>query len=313
LRKRFPSVLAALIACAAACHTQPASPRYLYVVTCDARVDKLDIVAGRKVASVDLTQVPGAKQLIPDAGDALDGCLAYSPNYDVKSSTLYVAAPVQPTNKPDGTRDYRGLGFSIPDLKLVKNLSALTGLSKPPRIEILSSPVLSDEPAFTPPPSLDLSGYAPANDAGRNQRIDRSGDRVLLRIFAADPATLQLAVADTAQKRLTLLKDAPPTTAPLAHLAPGGDFVLIEATTGAGQATKTGRLVLFDSASGKELKEVQAPQSKDQYFLAMAPSGYAVFHSGEQYAFVDLGLKAKPEFVFHLLDANYPALFYASK
>jgi hypothetical protein len=306
---------AILLAVATGCQTQAAAPRYLYVVTCDARVDKLDTVAGRKMASYDLAKASGEQHLIPSAEAGMDGCLAYQAQFDAAVSAFYLVAPVQASIKPDGTKDYRILSFSIPAIQLAKSMPAGSNLTDPPHLELSSGGVPRTLAAseWRPPTEIDLSTFAPSHERLGNQIIESSGDRALLRLFTADPKELMLAVANTKSKTIAKLQSTPPTTARNAHLSPGGDVVLTEVTEGAGQPKKTGRLVLFDANTGRQIQEVSDPAARDQYFLTVSPSGQAIYHSGETYSFVGLKGNFGTQAVIHVLDSSYPSVFFADR
>lgn len=300
---------------ATACHTPAATPPYLYVVTCDARVDKLDTIAGRKLASYDLAQDSDAKQLLPTAAGGFDGCLAYQAQMDIEASTFYFVSPVQALSKPDGTRDYRVLGFSIPAIRLVKNMPAGSSPADPPHLDITPGGVPRTLPnsEWHPSTDIDISTFAPNREKLGNQIIESSGDRALLRIFTANPNELMLAIANTKSKTIATLQSIPPTTALNAHLSPDGDAVMIEVTESAGQPKKTGRLVLFDANTGGQVQEISDSIVRDQYFLAISPSGKAIYHSGESYSFVALKRAFAIGAVTHALDSSYPAIFFANR
>ena len=302
------------MAVAMGCQTQAAGPRYLYVVTCDARVDKLDTLTGRKIGSYDLGQASGSPPLIPSVDGGLDGCLAYEAQLDTAALTFYLVAPVQAAIKPDGTKDYRILGFSIPSIQMVKNMPAGSSVTEPPHLDLGPGgvPRIAAAPETRPPADVDLSAYAPNREKLGNQIIESSGDRALLRIFTADPKELKLAVADTKLKTLVTLESTPPTTARNVHLSPEGAVVLIEATEGS-PPKKTGALVLFDGITGKRVREIAVPAARDQYFLAISPNGKAIYHSGDAYSFVDLHREFAIQLVRHALDSNYPAFFFADR
>ena len=89
---------------------QAAAPgRFLYVISCDARVDKLDTVSGRKLNTYDLANQTGKASLVPRVQGPLDGCLVSQAVFDSKSSTFSTAVPVTNEPKADGTKDYRVL------------------------------------------------------------------------------------------------------------------------------------------------------------------------------------------------------------
>ena len=125
------ALLALVIVTGTACNQEPASPRYAYVVTCDARVDKLDTVAGRKIASYDLA-ASSMKELLPPGNQAIDGCLGYHPVFDAAGGLLYFVAPAAANANADGKKEYRIFEFSAPDMKLVKTLPAPASQSEAP-------------------------------------------------------------------------------------------------------------------------------------------------------------------------------------
>jgi hypothetical protein len=305
--------LAVLMATGTACRQEPPAPRYLYVVTCDARVDKLDTSTARKEASYDLA-ASALSAILPAGNQAVDGCLAYHSVFDAEEALLYFVSPTQAQANPDGTQNYRVLGFSVPSMKLVKNLPAGANQSEAPHLELAPdrSPRVVPATQWRAATEVDLAAYAPNHEALPNQIIESSGDRILLRTFAASPEELRLAVANTKTKDLIWLKSPPPTTALLAHLAPGGDVVMIEVTE-AGKATeKTGKLALFDANTGTSLQEMEDGRTRSQYFLAISPDGKGVYHAGQNYSFVDLKRTFSSQAVAHPLDPNRPAAFFAN-
>jgi len=265
------------------------------------------------VASHDLAGLPGNPP-IPAATGGFDGCLAYQAEYDPAASVFYTVAPLQAIAKSDGTKDYRALGFSIPDLRLVKNIAAGANLDAPPHLTLAGGDVkISPGAAWHPPTDLDLSTFAPDKQPLGNQIIETSGNRILLRIFTADPAQLSLAVADTHSKTIVRLQPAPATTVSNAHLVPAGSAVLIEEVTGAPKPVKTGKLDLFDAATGRSIEQLTGPTVRAQYFLAISPTGKAIYHSGEAYSFVDFGRSFTRDPVSRPSTGSYPAMFFAAK
>jgi hypothetical protein len=272
-------------------------------------------VAERKIASYDLGQASGTPPLIPSAAGAFDGCLAYEAQPDASARTFYLVAPVQAAFKADGARDYRILAFALPDVHLVKSVPAGSNLTEPPHLDVSPDGVPRTVPAseWRPPTDIDLSAYAHTGEKLGNQILESSGNRALLRIFAADPKELKLAVADTKSKTVATLETAVSTTARNAHLSPDGAVVLIEETEAGGQPKKTGRLVLFDGNTGKELRQISYPAARDQYFLAISPTGKAVYHSGEAYSFLNLQREFPDRPVRHAFDSSFPSCFLADR
>ena len=206
--------------------------RYLYVVGCGARVDKLDVAEGHKVASFDLA---AAAKAIPSGPGPLDGCLANQAVYDSKSSIFYTVVPLQAETKPNDAKDYRVLGFSIPALKLVYSQPAGDDLKDAPRIE--ASPAGGVKIVATPNPGpplyLDLSAFESEMGPLGNQILEVSDGRFLLRLHMFNRKEWGFAVVDPTAHKLVVLKDLPAMTAPQAHLTPGGGAVLVLASTGA--------------------------------------------------------------------------------
>src|ERR1700690_2362171 len=121
--------------------------RFLYVIGCDAHVDKLDTVAERKVKTFNLAAQTGKEALIPVVPGALDSCLASQALYDSRNSVFSTAVPVTNDPKADGTKDYRVLTFSVPSMNLVKQVSAGENLNAPPHLEFQAGELKIMKPA----------------------------------------------------------------------------------------------------------------------------------------------------------------------
>jgi len=295
------------------CHA--ATPgQFLYVIGCDAQVDKLDTLAGQKVRTYDLAKQTGKEVLIPVVHGALDSCLASQAVYDSKTSVFSTAVPATNDPKADGTKDYRVLSFSVPGIELVKHVAGGENMKGPPHLELQSGILKIQKPwEWTPQTDLDLGAYGPEKKQTANQILESSGDRVLLRLFAGDDKQLVLAVADRKTQKLVQLEGVPSAVAPSVHLAPGGGYVLVEETGSGEKPEKTGKLALFDGTTGKQLKEFRDAHIKDLYFLAVAPTGRAIYHASDRYWFVDLKIKFGQSPVMRPIEKGYPPLFFAAK
>jgi hypothetical protein len=291
--------------------------QFLYVVTCDARVDKLDTITGRKMETYDLAKRTGKESLVPVVGGAqgaLDSCLASQSVYDRAASTFSTVVPISNEPKADGTKDYRVLSFSVPRMELVKQDRGGESLDAPPHLELQSGTLKILKPSeWMPQTSLDLSAYGPDKTQTPNQILESSGDRALLRLFTADDKELLLAVADRNTQKLVRLQGVPTTVAPCVHIVPGGGHVLIEETGTGDKPGKTGRLVLFDALTGKQQKELNDSHIKDLYFLAVSPTGRVIYHSNDNYWFVHLKMKFASAPVSRPISKGYPDFFFASK
>jgi hypothetical protein len=312
--RRFLYPLVLLLLGTLACASQSSSGRYLYVVRCDAVVDKLDTRSNPKAESYELARRPGAESLIPEDDGTLDGCLANQAAFDPDSSIFYTIVPTSIQTRDDGTMDYRVLGFSVPALRLVKTLPGGESLDLPPHL-VLDSGIraLKDE-EWSPQTDLDLSKTTPNGQPIPNQILESSGDAFLLRIFGRSVDELILAVAHRGSKDLVRLQGVPSTVAPNVHLAPGGDEVMVEVTAGGDSiSAKTGTLALFDARTGQKEKELSDPHVKSLYYLAISPSGKAIYHSNHTYWFVDLGETFDGPPVTRPLPGDNPGLFFADQ
>ena len=314
--RAYLSVVAMLLSWSLMCCSQTAAGRYLYVVGCGAVVDKLDTAKDQKIDSYDLATRTGKERLVPQVKGTLDGCLAYQAAYDAAASVFYTVVPIESESKPDGTKDYRVLVFSVPQVELVRSINGVENVGDPPHLEIGAgeSVKIVNASGWAPRTTLDLSTFAPDLKAIPNQILEASGEKVLLRIFAANPNELIIAVADRKSKTLVRLQSVPSTLAPDVHLVPGGADVLVEEIgRNAGRATKTGKLMLYDSETGRAVKDFSDPHVKELYFLALSPTGKAIYHSGNTYWFIDLGQRFVPVPVTRPISTGYPGLFFAEK
>jgi hypothetical protein len=253
--------------------SQTATPgRFLYVISCDARVDKLDTVANRKLNTYDLANQTGKESLIPRVQGPLDGCLASQVVFDSKSSTFSTAVAVTNEPRADGTKGYRVLTFSVPEMRLVKQQDGGENLDAPPHLELQLGALKILKPGnWTPQTELDLSDFSPDMTRTPNQVLESSGDQVLLRLFTGDDTQLVIAVADRKIHKLVRLQGVPTTVTPNVHLAPGGAYVLIEETGAGEKPEKTGKLFLFDAMTGRLQTELNDGRINKLYFLAISP------------------------------------------
>ena len=286
--------------------------RFLYVIGCDAHVDKLDTVAERKVKTFNLAAQTGKEALIPVVPGALDSCLASQALYDSRNSVFSTAVPVTNDPKADGTKDYRVLTFAVPSMNLVKQVPAGENLNAPPHLEFQTGELKIMKPAdWMPQTEIDLAGFAPQKKQIPNQILEASGDRVLLRLFTADGPPLVLAVADRSTLSLVRLQDVPVTVAGRVHLAPGGGTALAEETDTADRPT--GKLVIFNTTSGKRQKELTVSAIADLYFLGISPTGRVVYHKDDSYRFVNLKMTYGSSPVERRFGKEIPPLFFANE
>lgn len=286
--------------------------RFLYIVTCDAQVKKIDTVKQQQLSKVDLARKSGKQSLIPKTAGTIDGCLASSVVFDATKSVFHLIAPVQTRLKPDGTNDYNVLTYSIPDLRLVDHQSAGKNLAAAPHLD--SSFKVIEDAAWASAHDLDLSGFTPDKTALPNQIIETSGDQALIRLFTDKSTELSLAVANQQNHTVTRLNQLAPTVALNAHLAPGGGMVLIEEVKDRVKSpVKNGKIGLYDAASGNKTKEISDERVKKMKFVAITPNGKAIYQLKNDYVFIDLGTTFTNNAVSHLLSNNYPEMFFADQ
>jgi hypothetical protein len=302
---RFALLLAAQAGC-----IRPALPadRYLYEVSCSAKVEKFDAITQRKVDSYDLATRTGNPPLIPTAEGPLETCLANGTVFDRNASVFYTLVPSE-KGPADAAMDYRILGFSIPAVSLVMQMPAGTRLEHAPHIEVQpgAHPQVLQQLEWKPKTEEDLSTFAPAHKAIANRILETSADRALVRLFEGEGG-LTLGVADSATKKLVRLQGPLATTPEHVHLAPGATHVLVEDVAGAGpKATKTGTLRLYDAATGLALKAFSDPHVAKLYFLGISPGGKVLYGLLDDYWFLDLGVTFPPATVQPAAKDDFPA------
>lgn len=308
--------VAALTATAFAAAPVAPHGRFLYVVGCGAQLTKVDTLQGRKVGSVDLSKQSGGARIIPEVHGVLDGCLTDQAVYDPIGARFYTLVPRQAESKPDGTKDYVVLGFSIPAIHLVQQTPAGDSLADPPHLDLDRARHVApvDASAWSPTTTLDLQGFVSDGPSPRNQILETSGHRVLLRVFSANEDQLTIAVADLSAKTLTYLHGFPSTTARNVHLAPGGQAVLVEEVASTeGRADKTGRLVLFELVTGRATSTIVAPLIAGMAFLAISPNGKAIYHQNDAYRLLSMGRQFSQDPVSRPSAEGYPGLFFADR
>ncbi len=293
-----------------------AARRFLYVVQCDARVDKLDLVERKQVESFNLRDRSGSPPAVAAAPDGrIDGCLVQRAVADAKGETVSLIAPRSARLDSEGLQAFQALSFVLPDWALTAVLPA-GRLPEAPRLEIAADGrvrIPSDE-NWTPVIAADLSGY-PGEEAHSGSPILASSDRYkLLSVLSADSNNMDLGLADTVAHTLVRLSDVPTTTLNHVHLAPGGAFVLVEATASADKESQpNGELALFDS-TGKRIGRWKDEGPVGGRFVALTPQGDAVYRIEAGYRFVALGRSfgsAKVE--KPIPDLADPGLIYSSR
>nr|WP_295664495.1 hypothetical protein [Polymorphobacter sp.] len=272
----------ALIAAPVAARTPSALPRTLYRALCDGRVETIDTVTAR-TRTTDLAAKLGTAPVRGVAGATFDGCLLNQAVYDAVARRFYSVVPDTATTSGDGTIGYRVLGISVPGLLPGGVVKRFASQSEVPRMAIVAGKVVAAPDAET---TLDLSNFDRERTT-RNQRIEASGSKVLLRLFDGD--ALVLAVADLRAKTVVRLRGLLPTTALNVHFTPGGGQVYVEAVDG--KAVKTGTAATYDASTGALLRTLTDPRIAHLSFVAIAPLGKAVYEAEGTVALVDLGAR----------------------
>ena len=148
--------------------------RYLYVITCDGRVDKVDTLNGETSFSAQLAERTGKQTLDSRCGrhaQWLFNLTARPMTPKNLSCTRSLRSPRMPL--PDGTRDYRALSFSVPGLELINSRPAAEHAALPPRLVLGQGEIkIVPEAEWTPPV------FRPGT-----QVLAQSGPVFLLRVF----------------------------------------------------------------------------------------------------------------------------------
>lgn len=305
---------------AACAHGRPPSPdRFLYQLSCDAKLERFDTVTQKRTGAYDLTKVAGVGALIPAATGPLEVCLTRSAVVDSRASVFYTVVPSQAQPAEDGPTGYRVLGFSLPSVALVvpgAGGSVPVPFDAPPRLVPDPSRGARTVGPSDPPPALteDLSLFAGAHSPAPNRILETSRHRALLSLTGeAGPA---FAVADEGTHSFVRLQGPMATTVDNVHLAPGGTHVLVEETSAAGgRATKTGRVWLYDAATGAVSQTIMAPQITKLPFRGISPDGKVLYDLLDDYWFLDLGRTFTADPVERPLEPEFPppAVFFSDR
>ena len=235
---------------------------------------------------------PSAVAAAPDG--KMDGCLAQRVVVDSKGGKVSLIAPKSARLDSDGLQEFQALTFLLPEWRLTATLPA-GKLPEAPRLELDADGgvrVPNDE-HWTPVTTLDLSKYKGQDADAGGLVLASSGNTSLLSLLSvkSDKSDkLAFGLADPIALTVTRLGNLPVTTLGHAHLAPGGGYVLVEATESAETNAKTtGALKLYD-AVGNRVGEWKDEGIRNMVFVALTPNGNAVYRSDTGYHFIAMGL-----------------------
>jgi hypothetical protein len=296
----------------------PKPERYLYVLGCGAVVDKLDTVTGRKLSSVDLRS---KTDRVPDPQGHLDGCLANGVAYQESDQVFYTAVPTSAQYDAQGKREFRILSFAVPGLQFKDAVAVKGTFTDPPRLAIAAAGNVEVIELAT---RLNLFGYTgadlspyrlPNEDSVPGRIVDESGDAAAVQLSSASGSAF--AAANRKTKQVALLRDLPRTFPQNVHLAPAGAVVLVEGARpspdGSEPTLKTGDLVLVSSASGEPVKSWKIANLEGYLFLAIAPNGKVVYHSGDRYRFPCETGASYPNVPVYREESAGPPVFFAAE
>ena len=273
------------------------SERFVYVIDCEARVDKLDTVAAKRVASIALSEKSALVPKVASATAGLDGCIAESVLHDA-AGQVNVLVPTTTRLDQNGKRNFQVLTFALPEWSFVSAKAVGSGTEQ---VQFLDRDqagqfrvtTFADRVAAT---DIDLRDYQKIGDAAKtsvlaNSIIESSGGVALVNLFTADKSRQVLALADQRARTLNQVFDVASSAAMMVHLAPGGAFVLIEMMDAASTPPRrTGALRLID-ANGKIVNEMADAEIRDHDFVTLTPNGYAVYVNNRGYLFVPIAPK----------------------
>ena len=277
------------------------SERYVYLISCDGEVNKLDTATGSRVYGFLLADRTELAPRLSGAREGLDGCIAENILHEASAKQVHIIVPTTTREDGEGKRNFRWLTFALPDWNLIGSKPAGDKLESAPifvRDANATSGAISVKRAADQayPTEIDLSGYqgngdiAITNILGNTIR-QRSGDAALLVLHTGDAKRFRLGLADLKQRTLTLIVDRAATEAFDFHLAPGGGFVLIQTLLVDDKSTRRpGALSLVDS-NGKVVTDIANAGISDHEFVTLTPNGFAVYVNNLGYRFIAIAPK----------------------
>ncbi len=272
------------------------NPRYLYVIDCDGRVDKLDMIERKKISSFALTERAGSTSgapVIPSpegAAGRMDGCVAQRAQVDPAGATVSLIAPKGARVDAEGLQEFQVLTFTLPQWTLTGARPAGRSAEAPWLVRDTTGTlqVRPDNPLLTAP-APDVQALTGADADAGGVLLQSSANGLLLSLLFKNTKAFVPGLANTETRTLTRLTDLPPTAQRFVHLAPGGGFVLVEAVAPAVPHRRTGALRLYD-ATGRAVADVVDERLRQMEFVALTPNGLAVYAAASgEYHFVSLG------------------------
>lgn len=275
------------------------SARFLYVISCDGRVDKIDTREKKLVSSFALSErtertersgQPSAVPSLASAGGQMDSCLAQRVLPNATGTAVSLIAPKDARVDSNRVQDFQVLTFALPQWTLISAAPAGKSAVAPwlQQDGAGKLQVLADDPQLAAA-AIDLREFKGGTSDMGGLLLQSSGDVSLLSLLFKDSTALALGVANAKTRTLVRLAELPATTFRHVPLAPGGGFVLVEATSAAAPDQRTGTLRLFDG-NGKRLADVTDERMRTMAFVALTPNGLAVYgDAAGAYHFVSLG------------------------
>lgn len=303
----------AMARCVAAAPARPA--RYMYVIGCEATVDKLDTYTGTQVEEVDLATRTGVHRIIPAPSDPQQFCLSEGALYARAKRIFYTVIALKSDVDPDDPQDYDVLGFSVPGLHLVYHRPAARHAEEAPKIVLRAGGAVALQTDMEPMEGsiVDLGVDAQTGLPVHARIIETAGKTSLIQLLPTPAGELEIATWRAGHPYVRL-HDTPSTTVDNVHLTPGGQAVLVEETKlSGGTMIKTSRLAIFDSDTGARLSEISDPAVRNGSLVAIAPVGKAVYYDGRRYRFVTLGRSFAGEPAVRPADENNERAFFADR
>ncbi len=275
--------------------------RYLYVVDCIGRVDKIDTLQQKLVASHVLTE--GAPPLIRKDDTVFNGCTAQAPLINANGTEISMIGTK--AVHTDGAYDLQLLTFSLAQWTLVdaKPLGRSWAWA-PLRLVRDGDGTMRVMARMARAPSVQFYRAQSADGGTTSGPIQQysAGVALVSPLPASRPEdalTLGLVDVDASAPALVRAAKVPYTAPDYVHLAPGGAFVVVEEATAptsrADAPLRTGLLRLYD-ATGAMLSELhdhalRGSASFEMSFVAITPNGLAVYADRDRHAyhFVRLG------------------------
>ena len=317
----FALALTALASCGAASTPAGPVPRYAYVVGCDGIIDKVDTVGNAPVRSVDVGQKLPINHNQFHSG-TFDSCLIGHALYVPKESAFYAIVPDR-YSSPNYLFAFR---FSLPDLMWKKAFAAgefdgdgytELALSSAGKVRVATPADML--PTLFDPVTFETFTSSAQSSASLSSVIERSNGTLLIWTPELDRSST-FSVTDIRARTVAKLDLPTGTDKNSVHLVPGGSLVYAEEAhrvpgqDGEGETwRKTGRAQLYDSATGKRVRDFMDRRIATMTLQGISASGKAIYGKDRRYFLLNLGRTFPNRGIDAPPKARSNSIFFAEK